>query len=489
MFRAGRFRGRLLCGAFCAALLLAADKPTTLPEKAPPPRPVTPYAGAQAMPIDLPTALKLAEASNPTIALARARVRQAVARLDQASVLWLPNLLAGTTYYRHDGQTQNQRGDVFGVSRSNVFAGGGPSMRFETSGAYFLPLVALRLTDAESANARAVNNNIQLDVALTYFDLVEVYGRLAINLDTLARAEQVFKAAQSGDMAGLNKTTADVNRAATEVQLRRQEQVNLRGRAGAVSARLARLLLLPPTVDLQPADATVVPLELVPAAKTLEGLVELGLASRPEVAAARAYLGAAGIRITQAKTEPLLPRIQVDYPVGVFGGGKNSFIGDTSARSDLTASAYWELRNLGLGNAARVRERRAEADEAHFRQVEVEARVAAEVTEAAKVAAAHFTALDNARAAVQQALEMFRKLSEASFGMAGIRPQFDALEPLLAIQALNQARVQYLTEVIEFNRAQFRLFTALGQPALCAEPQPQAVPIPVVPTTAPAARK
>ena len=35
------------------------------------------------------------------------------------------------------------------------------------------------------------------------------------------------------------------------------------------------------------------------------------------------------------------------------------------------------------------------------------------------------------------------------------------------IQALNQARTQYLQTVIEFNRAQFRLFTALGQPAEC----------------------
>ena len=53
-----------------------------------------------------------------------------------------------------------------------------------------------------------------------------------------------------------------------------------------------------------------------------------------------------------------------------------------------------------------------------------------------------------------------------------------------AIQSLNQARQQYLNEVIEFNRAQFRLFTALGQAAECAVPataEPLALPVlPVV---------
>jgi outer membrane protein TolC len=433
------------------------------------------------MPIDLPTALRLAESSNPLIAVARARVAQALARLDQASVLWLPNLLAGTTYYRHDGQTQNQRGEVFGVSRSNLFAGGGPSIRFETSDAYFQPLVARRLTDAAAANARAVSNDIQLDAAIGYLDVVEIYGRIAINLDTLSRAEEMLRSARAGDRAGLNRTTADVNRAATEVQLRREEQLVLRGRAAAASARLARLLLLKPTVDLQPADPVVLPLELVPAGKHLDDLVALGLANRPEVRQFRATLSAAEVRVQQARLRPLMPRMQLDYPVGIFGGGMNNFVGDFSARSDLTASAYWELENWGLGYAARVRERRADAEAANFQLVDVEAMVAAQVSEAAKVAAARFAALTPARRAVEEALEMYRKLKESSFGMAGPRPQFDALEPLLAIQALNNARVQYLAEVIDFNRAEFRLYTALGNPPLCAEPAVHELPLPAVP--------
>ena len=60
----------------------------------------------QVLPIDLPTALRLVNASNPTIGVARARVREAYARLRQAQVLWLPNLESGPAYLRHDGILQ-----------------------------------------------------------------------------------------------------------------------------------------------------------------------------------------------------------------------------------------------------------------------------------------------------------------------------------------------------------------------------------------------
>jgi outer membrane protein TolC len=449
-----------------------------------PPAACPPYADSSPpLPLDLPTALRLANANSPTIAVAQARVRQALARLDQASVLWLPNLTLGTTYLRHDGQIQNSRGMVFTISRSSLFAGGGPQLRVDSSEAYFLPLVARRLAQAETARAQEVTNRVQLDVALAYLDLVEVYGRLAVNADTLARAEQMERAAESGDKAGLNRTTADINRAATEVQLRRQERIDLRGRAAAVSARLAGLLLLQPTVELEPAEPAIVPVVLVPFHNTLEQLVQIGLQNRPELASYQATLAAANVRVRQAQVGPFLPRLQLDYLGGVFGGGVNNDMSNFDGRGDLTAQAYWELRNLGLGNRAEVRERRAAADEANFRLIETQAQVAAEVTEAAKLAAARIATLESAQEAVRQALEMYRKLLESSFGMAGPRPLFDALQPLLAIQALNQARVQYLLEVIEFNRAQFRLYTALGQPALCALPDaaPQAVDVPVEP--------
>ena len=80
------------------------------------PRPAAPIPPVRVLPIDLPTALRLVNASNPTIALARERVREAYAHLQEARSLWLPTLLTGPAYVRHDGQLQNASGLVFPVS-------------------------------------------------------------------------------------------------------------------------------------------------------------------------------------------------------------------------------------------------------------------------------------------------------------------------------------------------------------------------------------
>ena len=94
-------------------------------------------------------------------------------------------------------------------------------------------------------------------------------------------------------------------------------------------------------------------------------------------------------------------------------------------------------------------------------------------------------AFASAQEAVRQADEMWRKLREASLLIISRQGLFDTIEPLLAEQALNQARNDYLNQVIEYNRAQFRLYWALGQPPLCALPNAASLPVvvPVQPET------
>jgi outer membrane protein TolC len=170
--------------------------------------------------------------------------------------------------------------------------------------------------------------------------------------------------------------------------------------------------------------------------------------------------------------------LQAEYLGGAFGGGKNGGMSDLQGRGDLSAQLFWELRGLGFGNVADTRLREAERDRAALVAVAARAQAAAEVVEAYRSAAARKASLDEARVAEREAREMFRKLSETSFGMVGPRGQFDALEPLLAVQALSQARVQYATATTEYNRSQFRLLTAIGQPVAEVPPRsPPAAPI------------
>src|SRR5262249_50852549 len=155
-----------------------------------------PYSAAQptTYPIDLPTALRLADADNPTANVARARVREALANLDLARVAWIPNLTVGPTFFYHAGIDQNRRGEIFSVARGNFAFLGGPQLRVDLGDALYLPLVARRVADAAGSRSQAVTNDVQLDTALAYLDLLELHALLAINADILAKTEQVHRA-------------------------------------------------------------------------------------------------------------------------------------------------------------------------------------------------------------------------------------------------------------------------------------------------------
>src|SRR5205823_1532744 len=128
--------------------------PAAAQESAPPPRPVqtavdapavpftapAPAACDRPLPINLPTALQLANVRPIDIALASERIQAAVAQLERAQVLWLPTVYLGTDYFRHDGQIQDVAGNVFGTSKSSFLVGAGPSAVFAVTDAVFGPL-------------------------------------------------------------------------------------------------------------------------------------------------------------------------------------------------------------------------------------------------------------------------------------------------------------------------------------------------------------
>jgi outer membrane protein TolC len=440
--------------------------------------------GTEVLPIDLPTALRLVNATNPTVNLARLRVDEAQAAVRLAQTAWLPNLQTGMAYNRHDGEIQNAAGLVFNTNKSNVAAFGGPVLDVDTSVGLFGPLIARQLARAQSAATQAVTNDLQMDVALAYLDLLQAYGQLAVNTDLLARDQEVLRRADEAQRAQLSKTGADINRARTEYQLRVEERISLKGQVRVASARLARLLVLKPTVGLKPAEPTVVPVVLVPEEACLDDLVTKAIVYRPEVVEGQALVDVSRTRLRQSRLSPMLPHLQVGYLGGGFGGGINSDVSNFHARGDGTAQAVWQLNGLGYGYKAQNRVRSIQVEEANVHVIEVQAQVAEEVTEAAQLARARREALLSSQEAIRQALEMFRKLDAISFGTTGPKKEFDSLEPLLAIQALAQSRFQYLNDVIEYNRAQFQLYRSMGQPPIEALPQSCALPVevPTIPT-------
>jgi outer membrane protein TolC len=486
----------LACAVWAAGGVLFAGDPQPPPvadasgsPKSLPPVAATPDASRRALPISLATAFRLADARALDVALAAARVRAAAAALDRAELLWLPNIVIGGDYTRHDGQIQDIRGDVFGTSRSAVFLGAGPNLNVAVADALFAPLSARQVVRSRQADLQATANDTVLSVAEAYFNVQQARGELSGAESNVRAAEDLVRRTEAL-VQGL-APPVEANRARAELSRRRQTVAGLRERWLTASADLARILRLDAAAQIEPVEPPALQVTIIDPAMSVDDLIAIGLTNRPELASRQALVRATLAQLRQEKVRPLVPSVLLrgistsnpGLAGGVFGGGINSHIGNFSARSDWDVQLVWELQNLGFGNRARVRERQAEYEAALVDSFRVQDRVAAEVAQAfAQVQSARERQVE-AAAGLHEAQDTLAKSIEGisqtrrvgEFLILIVRPS----EAVLAVQALAQAYADFYLAVADYNRAQFRLYRALGHPAQCLaglvpEPPPPA---------------
>ena len=186
-------------------------------------------------------------------------------------------------------------------------------------------------------------------------------------------------------------------------------------------------------------------------------------------------------RYRQERTRPLFPTIAIGFSVGSFGGGSTataaglapagggtvpaSPFGSFAGRTDFDVLAFWTAQNFGVGNVALWRTRRAQTNEAIGTRLRMLNTVRAEVAEAYALSNANKLAIDVAR----------RRLGEAE---AGFREEFNRIrageglpiELLDNLTRLVSARQAIVEAIAAYDRAQFQLFVALGQPPTVALP-------------------
>jgi outer membrane protein TolC len=435
-------------------------------------------------PIDLATALKLAGVRDLDIAIARQRVAVALAGLSQARALWLPSLFIGPTWYRADGQIQTVAGQVETIDRSGLFLGAsaalantfpgpppgtgipslnGLSATLRISDAIIEPMAARRIADANRASLQTATNDAMLRIAEAYFDLQNFSGQLAIAREAAGNAEQLSNI--TGSYARLGQgLEADHRRALAELKRRRKDLQLASGRLLVSSANLVRLLVLDARMVIAPVEPAETIIRLIPDDIVLDDLVVQGLRRRPELANAQEIVEATLLRLKQARLRPLVPSVALTFAGGGFGGGQNGFFGNFGPRGDTVASLFWDLRNLGFTDCAIMRRRSAEHEVALLEKIRTEARVAAEIVGSYEARQAANRQITEASQAVIEALDSL-KLNFINIRQGAELPRATRpIEVLQPIQALAQARLDYLDSVLEYNRSQFRLNRAIGRP-------------------------
>jgi outer membrane protein TolC len=435
------------------------------------------------LPINLPTALQLAGVRPIDIEVAAERIRTASAQLDRANVLWLPTVYVGGDYFRHDGQIQDVAGNVLGTSKSSLMVGAGPSMVFSISDALLQPLAARQELRAREAALQTARNDSLLATAEAYFNVQQARGELAGAADAVRRAEGVARKAQ--EMTKSIVPPAEAARARAELSRRRQAALAARERWLTASADLVRVLRLDAGAVVEPLEPPQLQVALIAPGRTVDELIPIALTSRPELAAQQALVQATLERLRAERLRPLIPSVLLrgsstsvtgTLAGGYFGGGIDDRMSNFGARMDIDVQVLWEFQNLGFGNRARVDERRAENRLSVLELFRLQDRVAAEVAQAhaqltsaaARLAEAD-AGLRDAVESADQNLEGLGQTKRTGEGAAAlvlpvIRPQ----EAVASVQALAQAYADYYGAVADFNRAQFRLYRALGAPAQAA---------------------
>jgi outer membrane protein TolC len=423
--------------------------------------------------------LQLAHARAVDIAAAAERIQVAAAVLDQARALWLPTITVGGDYFQHGGPVQDVSNAVFNDTHNSLMLGAGtgigPAAVFTVTDAVFAPLVAKQQLLAGEAKLQAAANDTLVAVTDAYFTVQQARGELAGFVDATRRMEDVV--ARTRNLAPAIVPEFELLRAEAELARRQQAELTARERWKVASADLVRLLRLDTAIQVEPLEPAHLRISLIDVHKPLEELLPIALTSRPELASQQAQIQATLAELKQERWRPLLPSLVVrgastpgsTLAVGGFLPSPNSNV--SGLRGDVDVQLLWQLNNLGFGNAALVQQREAENRLALVDMTRIQDQVAAEVSQThaqAQLAARRVEVAEGGIRAAKLSVEanltaLGQTKGAGNLTVTLVRPQ----EVVAAIQALAQAYSDYYTAVADSNRAQFRLYRALGQPAQC----------------------
>ncbi len=428
-------------------------------------------------PMNLATALKLADARPLIVASAQASVWAAEAELSRAKVLWIPALNFAVDYLRHDGGGPDfNKGILTSPSVNFFYAGGGLYGVIPTTEAIFEPIRARHMLNSTHYNVQSAKNDVLLQTADAYFLVHQHRGRFSGALYCVERAGTLLEriATLSRDLV----PRLEVDRARNMLADLEQRAVSERQQWRVRSADLSQILRLDPRAVVDPLEKDHLQITLVDPARPLEQLMMIALDNRPELGSRRALIKAAETGIRREQGRMILPTVYLTgyqspggmlIQAGLFGLGPNSSLNQWTGRDDVSVQLMWQFESFGIGNLARIKSQRGQQSQAIVDLYRTQDMVAADVNRAQ-------ARVQSAAARVRQADRALRE------GIITLNGQFEGLkqtrrfgdtlvlvnrpqEAVYALQQLNRTFIEYFNTVSEYNRAQFDLFHAIGYPA------------------------
>ena len=121
--------------------------------------------------------------------------------------------------------------------------------------------------------------------------------------------------------------------------------------------------------------------------------------------------------------------------------------------------AYWTVLNLGIGNRALIDAARSRLRSADLREIATLDQIRSEVADAYAKTHARFAQMRTCELAIQSSTEAYQEDLRRIMGQIGL-----PLEVINSLRLLSRSRVAYLNAILDYDRAQFELYVALGKP-------------------------
>ena len=452
-------------------------------------------------PIDLAGAFALIGVQNPEFLAAQHRVLEATAARQLAAVQLLPTINLGVSVDSHQGNLQQSDGNILNVRRDSLFVGAGANAvaagtvnvpgvvwNLNVSESIYNFLISRQVLNQRQARTGTVNNSVQLRLAISYLNLVQAIGMRSICLQTRDDIAEVVKMTSNFAQVGQGRI-ADADRARTELAQTDAQVIDAEAKIVRESAQLASIVGLDTAIKLVPADQWIVPHSIVPEPISLPELLAIAFLQRPELVEQQADICRTLLALESAEILPFSPNVLIGFSTGAFGGGSNlasdpvgstqfargqDRFGSFQSRADFDVVLYWTLRNLGVGNQAQIDAAESRARQAQLQQLIVMDRIRAEVAAASYRVHARFHQIQTAEEAVRNAEVGWKQDRQRMWANEGL-----PIEVLDSQRLLFRSRMALLNTIIAYNKAQFELYHALGNPqsvllVRTAEEQPDA---------------
>lgn len=348
-----------------------------------------------------------------------------------------------TTQNQGASGTQGQTRAGGGADRANLALSGTVGLSYDifTSGQRPARIrAAERQVRADQLQVEITEQQLRLDVSNAYYNLQEADEAVRIQESAVRNAEASLRDTQALERAGLG-TRFDVLRAQVQLANARQDLTNATANQQVRRRELARVLAVPPSIDLAAAD----PVEVAGRWNlTLPQTIVLAFKHRAELEQqlAQRELAEQQRKVALAALGPTVT-LQVQYNVLDNLRDTVGFVDGYS----LSAGMNW---NVFDGGAARARASQQEANirvaEARFAQARENVQL--QVETAFTNLQSSFLNIDTSRQAVAQAREALR-LARLRF-QAGVGTQTDVIN---AENDLTRAEGNLITAVLGYNRA------------------------------------